>query len=152
MQLSGHEGIAHSHRVNNVVDIINTSVIHLAVAPQQGRQRVMARAHHVAHTHQPFVAAGETTMNLVKPFLIEIERHFIVGVRSLEGHLTVHDKLVLDDVAKHHVGILQHTAERLARIGPIFPKVLAVIDVERNRLPHLVGNLQGLKRSLTRVL
>ena len=27
-----------------------------------------------------------------------------------------------------------------------------MVDVERNRLPHLVGNVQGLERGLARVL
>ena len=112
----------------------------------------MARAHHVAHTHQPFVAPREALVNLPEPLLIEIERHLIVGIRSLKRHVPIHDKLILNDIAKHHVGILQHAAQRLARISPVFPEVLAVIDIKRYRLAHLVGNVERLKRSITRIL
>ena len=147
MYLPSGEGIAHTHRVNHVLDVVDAGGIKRAVAPQQAGEQMVAGIHLVAHAHQPFTAAREPLVQRIKPFAVGFQIHHIVDVASLERNLRMAgEELKLDDIAEHDIGILQHGTEGLYGFRTrVFPKVLAMVDVERDGEPHLIGHTQRLE-------
>ena len=118
-------------------------------AKQSGEQ-VMAGIHLVAHAHEPFLAPWETLLDVNKPLAVGLQVHLVIWRECLEGYFRMREEeLKLDDVAEHHVGILQHAAEHLDGLCPgVAPQVLAMVDVERYGQSHLISHLEGLKGGL----
>ena len=147
MQESAHEGVADAHGVHHLGNVDDRAVIHLAIGPEQAGKRVVAGADLVAHANHHLLAAGESLVQLAVPRLVGGQVHVVVGRQRLEGYLLVAgNKLILYDVAKHHVGALHHAAQRLAGLRAVVaPQVLAIVDVERNHQPHLLSHVQRLE-------
>ena len=78
MQETAHEGIADTHGIYHIGDVVDGSLQQCAVRPQQGSQRMVVRSHHVAHTHQPVTQSGILGMQVVEPFPVFVHLHLEV--------------------------------------------------------------------------
>ena len=153
MQVSGYEGIAHTHRVDNGIYIIYARRHKTAGSIKQSGERMMARCYLVARGQNELLAAWKHLVNLIEIILKRMKIHRIIGRKSFERHtLHARNHLVFALVAEDYVGVRSQFCERLMRVGTIIPQILAIIDVARDCQPHLLGYLHSLHRCVGRTL
>ena len=152
MQVSTNESIANTHRINDTLNVVQTSVIELAFWIKQAGEHMMVGGNLVAHRHEEVLAARAYLLCLGKELAPCLKIHLIVFWSGIERHLHTSKQLVFSRIAEDDVALLAKFGQCWPSLHSILPKVLAEVDIERHRESQFIGHVHRLDSSLCRRL